>query len=129
LARLFSSFYNNIFFFQANTLGTKTIDEDGFFDLIRNTPGKKSSYDPSPVKPAVKKTKSTVNESPAPKPSPSKTTTATPQPSMVESQNSQQSVSSVGSQLTQSPSGSPLVKGMKPGLKMMAETYWVLWPN
>lgn len=32
-------------FFQASTLGTKIIDEDGLFDLIRTMPGKKSKYE------------------------------------------------------------------------------------
>ncbi|XP_020641898.3 replication factor C subunit 1 isoform X1 [Pogona vitticeps] len=30
---------------KASSLGTKIIDEDGLFDLIRNTPGKKSKYE------------------------------------------------------------------------------------
>jgi len=30
---------------QANSLGTKIIDEDGVLDLIRTLPGKKSKYE------------------------------------------------------------------------------------
>lgn len=36
---------NSYFCPQASTLGTKIIDEDGLFDLVRTMPGKKSKYE------------------------------------------------------------------------------------
>ncbi|KAK3742285.1 hypothetical protein QZH41_013114 [Actinostola sp. cb2023] len=100
---------------QANTLGTKIIDEDGFFNLIKTTPGKKSAYEQTPEKPPAKKPKTSVKESPLAKPStpkPSKDAHLSIQAStsMVESQNSQKSTSSLASPATQTPSGSPVVK-------------------
>ncbi|KXJ06299.1 Replication factor C subunit 1 [Exaiptasia diaphana] len=96
---------------KANSLGTKTIEEDGFFDLIRNTPGKKSSYDQTPEKHSVKKSKTSKTESPAPKPFPLKPSIDMSQSSVTDSQNSQTSSHSQASPSTQTPSGSPLTKG------------------
>ncbi|XP_025021339.1 replication factor C subunit 1 isoform X2 [Python bivittatus] len=42
---------------KASALGTKVIDEDGLFDLIRNTPGKRSKYEIA-AETEAKKTKS-----------------------------------------------------------------------
>lgn len=36
---------NSYFCPQASALGTKIIDEDGLFDLVRTMPGKKSKYE------------------------------------------------------------------------------------
>lgn len=95
---------------QANSLGTKTIDEDGFLDLIKNTPGKKSSYELTPDKPTSKKSKKMEvpppKSSPIPKISPSTSKTTLSQSSVTDSQSSQKSLTSP---LTQTPSGSPLV--------------------
>ncbi|XP_042322673.1 replication factor C subunit 1 isoform X2 [Sceloporus undulatus] len=48
---------------KATALGTKIIDEDGLFDLIRKMPGKKSKYEIA-AEAEAKKTKSTSERSP-----------------------------------------------------------------
>ena len=51
--------YLFLFSFQAEKLGTKQLDEDGLFDLIRTLPGKKGSG--SSTKSSAKKSKSPAN--------------------------------------------------------------------
>ncbi|XP_032080112.1 replication factor C subunit 1 [Thamnophis elegans] len=46
---------------KASALGTKVIDEDGLFDLIRNTPGRKSKYEIA-AETEAKRTKSKVEK-------------------------------------------------------------------
>ncbi|XP_061438963.1 replication factor C subunit 1 isoform X2 [Rhineura floridana] len=48
---------------KASALGTKIIDEDGLFDLIRSMPGKKSKYEVA-AEAEAKKTKSTWEKTP-----------------------------------------------------------------
>ncbi|XP_063166845.1 replication factor C subunit 1 [Candoia aspera] len=64
---------------KASALGTKIIDEDGLFDLIRNTPGKRSKYEVA-AEAEAKKTKSKHERTPETKaekrkPSPAKSET------------------------------------------------------
>lgn len=81
--------------------------------MIKNTPGKKSSYDQTPDKPTSKKSKKmevpppkSSPQKPIPKISPSTSKTTLSQSSVTDSQSSQKSLTSP---LTQTPSGSPLV--------------------
>lgn len=81
--------------------------------MIKNTPGKKSSYDQTPDKPTSKKSKKmevpppkSSPQKPIPKISPSTSKTTLSQSSVRDSQSSQKSLTSP---LTQTPSGSPLV--------------------
>jgi hypothetical protein len=96
---------------QAEKLGTKTINEDEFYEVIKNTPGKKSSYEPAAEQPPAKKPKTSVTESPLTKTSTIKASRESPCSSQGEALNSQKSVSSVASPMTQTPSGSPSIKG------------------
>ncbi|XP_048590170.1 replication factor C subunit 1 isoform X2 [Nematostella vectensis] len=85
---------------KAQTLGTKQLDEDAFLDLIRNTPGKKSKHEqPDTPSKQPKKAKPSKQQSP-------------PASSQDQAENSQQtaSQSSTLSPLTQTPTGSPVVK-------------------
>lgn len=78
--------------------------------MIKNTPGKKSSYDQTPDKPTSKKSKKM--EVPPPKPSTQKPipkiSPSTSKTTLSQS-DSQSSQKSLASPLTQTPSGSPLV--------------------
>ena len=77
------------------------MDEDGLFELVKTRPGKKTSYEPPIVeKKSKKKEKSEIAE------------TLSQGKEQFEGESSQLSERSVSSPLTQTPTSSPVPKGM-----------------
>ena len=98
------------FVVQAETFGTKLINEDEFYDLIKNTPGKKSSYETAAEQPPSKKTKTSVSEPPQAMPSKPKMPLESPGSSQGEVVGSQKSGGSPDTRTTSAPSVKGKVK-------------------
>ena len=92
------------FKFKAKQVGTTQLDEDGLFELVKTRPGKKISYEPPSVeKKPKKRAKAEVEES---------TDTFSQGKDQSELESSQMSQQSTSSPATQTPSGSPSLKGL-----------------
>ena len=92
------------FKFKAKQVGTTQLDEDGLFELVKTRPGKKISYEPPSVeKKPKKRAKAEVVES---------TETSSQGKDQSEVESSQMSQQSTSSPSTQTPSGSPTLKGL-----------------
>lgn len=88
---------------KAKQVGTTQLDEDGLFELVKTRPGKKISYEPPSVeKKPKKRAKAEVVES---------TETLSQGKDQSEVESSQLSQQSTSSPATQTPSGSPSLKG------------------
>ena len=98
--------FNDILCFKckAKQVGTTQLDEDGLFELVKTRPGKTITYEPPSVeKKPRKRAKAEVVES---------TETLSQGKDQSELESSQLSQQSTSSPATQTPSGSPSLKGL-----------------